>query len=177
MLGPVDILSGMNAFKGWIDAAMRSGAVGWLWFAPPLCRSGNRLWLRALELAWLAISCGIPFFLAHPKNSQAWRMREAQKLMSQGSVRSYEVHWCGYQNEGCQDLPRKKATRVLSSGSWFAKVVRTCPGDHEHGKPLSGSRAKAVGAYPWGFCRCFAAEVGSWYGEAAERRALDILQA
>lgn len=185
---------------------IRKRKVGWLWLAPPCgsfsalrnldyggplrpkgcpegdernaeVRMGNRLWRRALALAWLAIRVGIPFFLEHPRNSKAWLLKETRKLMNHPSVKLYEVHWCGYEDEEREGLPNKKATRILCSGSWFGQIVRLCPGDHEHGPPLRGSRAKAAGAYPWGFCRAFADVVKEHHGSVAECRSVEGLQA
>ena len=204
MMQPIDILWGIDVFETWIDQLFETGELGWVWLAPPCCsfsalrnldRNGplrprgkpegdesiaevklcNALWRRALQLAWKAWRFGIPFFLEHPRNSRAWLLRETGQLFGAADVRGYEVHWCGYSDEERLGLPNKKPTRIVTSVRWFSEVVRVCPGDHEHGPALRGSRAKRASAYPWGFCRLFASALKKWHGAPSERRALEVV--
>ena len=204
MFNPVDILWGVDAFEPWIDELIDSGKIGFLWLAPP-CGSfsalrnldrggplrprgrpegdpnnpevqlGNALWLRALALAWLAWKRGIPFFIEHPRGSKAWLLVETMKLREAPGVFTVEAHWCQYEDEDRVGLPNRKPTRILGTGSWIKPVVKTCRGEHAHGRPLRGSRAKLAGAYPWGFCRALASSYLQHYGETAERGSISDL--
>lgn len=196
MFDPIDILWGADAFDEWIDEYLVKGKIGWLWLAPP-CSSfsplrnldkggplrpkgnaegdernphvklGNRLWRRAIQLAWAAYRLGIPFFIEHPQGSKAWKMKITQRLISASGVHSWMADWCAYEDPERDGPPNRKPTRVVGSGVWLDRVFRRCPGGHEHGVPLRGSRAKAAGAYPWGFCAEAAAAFNSWHGEVA----------
>ena len=197
MFDTVDILWGADAFEGWIDEYLVKGKIGWLWLAPP-CSSfsplrnldkggplrpkgkaegdernphvklGNKLWRRAIQLAWAAYRLGIPFFIEHPQGSKAWKMKITQRLISASGVHSWMADWCAYDDPEREGPPNRKPTRVVGSGLWLGKVFRKCPGGHVHGAPLRGSRAKAAGAYPWGFCEEAAAAFSSWHGEIAQ---------
>ena len=72
--------------------------------------------------------------------------------------------------EDCEraNKPNKKPTKILSTGPWLKHIVRVCNGQHEHGTPLRGDRAKLGGAYPWGFCEQFANALLFWYGAPEE---------
>ena len=178
--------------------------IGWLWVAPP-CGSfsalrnldrggplrpkgrpegdernpeilkGNALWRRGLALCWLAWKRGIPFFLEHPKGSKAWLWRSTQQLMQAAGVFVVEVHWCQYCDHERIGPPNRKPTRIVGSGVWIKSIARCCHGGHVHGRPLRGSRAKAAGAYPWGFCEEFGKALLKHYGEAGECRSFQGL--
>ena len=204
MLDPVDILWGSDAFESWIEFYICNGYIGWLWLAPPCgtfsalrnldrggplrpkgCPEGdennpevalgNRLWRRALFLAWLAWKHGIPFFLEHPQGSKAWLLKETQRLWGAAGVFSVVVDWCQYSDRDRIGAPNKKPTRILGTGGWLKDIQRRCKKDHIHGKPLRGSRAKEAGAYPWGFCEELATAYKQWYGEVKERGDLTFL--
>lgn len=83
-------------------------------------------------------------------------MRDTKILWSVVGIQSFVVHWCAYDDPTREGLPTMKPTRILSTAPWLSSVVAQCPGTHEHGPPLRGARAKAAGAYPWGFCRALA---------------------
>ena len=196
MLPPVELANGLDAMGEWVEDRIRSGDVAWVWLAPP-CGSfsplrnldrggplrprgcpegdenvpevllGNTLWRRAIYLAEVCYSMGIPFFIEHPLLSKAWQMIETQRLQSKTGVFSEVVHWCMYADVDRRGLPYKKATRLLGSGTWLKGVVRRCDGRHKHGKPLRGLRARAAGAYPSEFCELLAgAYKNHCYGEA-----------
>ncbi len=196
MWDPIDVLYNGDAFDSNIDSRLLQHLISWLWLAPPCgtfsalrnldrggplrpkgnprgnedveeVRRGNQLWLRALELAWLAWKLGIPFFLEHPRGSKAWLWRESQELMNAAGVFVVEAHWCEYDDSERQGGLNKKPTRIVGTGPWLLPIIRKCSGLHQHGKPLRGSRAKLAGAYPWGFCEEFAAELKKWYGQVA----------
>lgn len=205
MLDPVDILWGSDVFATWVTTVIASGRIGWLWLAPPCSsfsalrnldpggplrpkgkpegnesneevKRGNALWRRALELANLAYNNGIPFFIEHPRNSKAWLMKETWKhLLNKPGVKSWLVDWCAFDDDRKGELPNLKATRIVGTGGWMDAVVKRCPGNHQHGKPLRGSRAKLAGAYPIGFCRELARSYSVWYGEAPQCRAVSVL--
>ena len=204
MYTAVDILFGIDAFEPWIEKLLEAGRVGFIWLAPPCgsfsglrnldrggplrpagcpqgdernaeVRLGNRLWRRALKLACLAHKHGIPFFLEHPSGSKAWLLKETQKVMCLAGAKLYRVHWCAYEDEIRPGNPNPKPTKILGTGVWLGEVARLCPGEHEHGKPLRGVRAKLAGAYPLGFCREFAEAYIARYGPFARRRALEVL--
>ena len=204
MLDPVDILWGADAFDSWIDDMNLRIMIGWLWVAPP-CGSfsalrnldrggplrpkgcpegdernpeilrGNALWRRGLALCWLAWKRGIPFFLEHPKGSKAWLWRGTQQLTQAAGVFVVEVHWCQYCDHERVGPPNRKPTRIVGSGTWVKSIARCCHGGHVHGRPLRGSRAKAAGAYPWGFCEEFGKAFLKHYGEAGECRSFQGL--
>ena len=134
----------------------------------PEVELGNALWSRALSLAWLAWKRGIPFFIEHPRNSKAWLLVDTIKLREAPGVFMVEAHWCQYEDRDRVGLPNRKPTRILGTGTWIKPVVKTCHGEHQHGKPLRGSRAKLAGACPWGFCRALATSYLQHYGETAE---------
>eukprot|EP00438_Fugacium_kawagutii_P003209 Skav218054 [mRNA] locus=scaffold214:1429603:1436014:- [translate_table: standard] len=188
---PIEILLGSDAFDEMIDDVIRGKGVAWIWLAPPCCSFsplrnwdiggplrpkgrpegdesnpevwlGNRLWRRALQLAFLCADHGIFFFLEHPRNSRAWSMKETQKLWSIPGIKSHVVHWCAYDDPSRNGPPTQKPTRILSTAPWLSSVVAQCPGNHEHGPPLRGARAKAAGAYPWGFCCALARACIQW---------------
>ena len=205
MLDPVDILWGSDVFATWVTTVIASGRIGWLWLAPPCSsfsalrnldpggplrpkgkpegnesneevKLGNALWRRALELANLAYNNGIPFFIEHPRNSKAWLMKDTWKhLLNKPGVKSWLVDWCAFDDDRKGELPNLKATRIVGTGGWMDAVVKRCPGNHQHGKPLRGSRAKLAGAYPIGFCRELARSYSVWYGEAPQCRAVSVL--
>ena len=188
MLDPVDILYGNDAFSPEIEFALQSGIVSWIWLAPP-CSSfsplrnldkgrppgfpegredvpeiarGNALWRRALHLIQIALKAGVFVFLEHPLRSAAWRMRESELILKHDCLRVFHVDFCAYADHTREGSPNQKPTRIVSSAPWFEKVVRRCPGDHWHGPPLRGERAKKAGAYPWGFCRELAHAYQQW---------------
>ena len=177
---PVEIDMGRDAFDSSIDALLLAGLVAFVWLSPPCgslsplrnldyggplrpkgcpegdptnpeIRLGNALWMRALQLAWMALERGIPVCLEHPLGSKAWLLDENQPLLSHPLMKCFTVHWCAYDDDRT-GLPTKKPTRLLSSYGWLAPVVRQCPGCMVHGPPLRGPRAKRAGAYPLGFC-------------------------
>lgn len=183
MFEPVEIEFGRDAFDPWVTFLLASGAVAWVWLSPPSgsfsalrnldiggplrpkgnpagdtskpeVQRGNALWLRALELADLALQRGIPVCLEHPLHSKAWLLDETQPFFSRLGMRNYVVHWCAYVDDR-KGMPTKKPTRLLSSFGWLGSVVRTCPGCPQHGSPLSG-------AYPLGFCREVAEAYITW---------------
>ena len=195
------------AFATWVTTVIALGRIGWLWLAPPCSsfsalrnldpggplrpkgfpegdeskedvRRGNALWRRALELATLAYNNGIPFFIEHPRNSKAWLMKDSQKqLFNRPGVQSWLVDWCAYDDDRNGEPPNLKATRIVGTGGWLDPIAKRCPGNHQHGKPLRGSRAKLAGAYPMGFCRELAHSYSLWYGEAPQCRAVSVLPA
>ena len=164
MLDPVEILLGRDVFDDSIDEIIRSGRVLWVWFAPPCGETalGNKLWYRALDLINACMSAGVFFFLEHPQNSKAWQLPRTVKLLSKQGVSSVVVHWCMYEDDRDGALPNKKATRIVCTAPWLKEVVRQCTGDHLHGPPLRGSRAKAAGAYPKEFCSLLASACASY---------------
>ena len=121
-----------------------SGKVSWIWLAPP-CGSfsplrnldkggplrpsgnpmgdeanpeialGNRLWRRALQLAWLCYKHGIYFMLEHPRDSKAWLLPETQNLWSQHGVFAVQLDWCMFDDHEREGLPNRKPTRILAS--------------------------------------------------------------
>ncbi|CAK9012989.1 unnamed protein product, partial [Durusdinium trenchii] len=102
----VDDLWGLDVFDSWIDELILSGRVGFVWLAPPCSgrELGDALWKRALALAQLAISVGIPFFLERPAKSKAWLMDETQAFLSRTGHRLHQVQWCAYadhERNGC----------------------------------------------------------------------------
>ena len=126
--------------ESWIEFYIDNGYIGWLWLAPPCgtfsalrnldrggplrpkgCPEGNkdnpevalgnRLWRRALFLAWIAGKRGIPFFLEHPQGSKAWLLKETQKLWSAAGVFSVVVDWCQYSDRDRIGAPNKKNFR------------------------------------------------------------------
>lgn len=136
---------------------------------------GNRLWRRALELAWLALQVGIPFFIEQSRGSKAWIWKETQLLLNSPSVRLFHFDWCQYGDDERLGPPNMKPTRVAGSGGWLESLVRTCNRRHAHGALLRGSRAKLAGAYPHEFCRLFAEAVLDWHGKAPQCGALSSL--
>lgn len=192
MLDPVDILFGGDIFDRSIEDSILLRLMKWVWLAPP-CGSfsplrnldyygplrpkgnpagdesnpevalGNRLWRRALFLAELCFGLGIYFFIEHPRGSKAWQLKETKRLMDLTGASLYEVHWCMYEDRERVGLPNRKPTRVLTTAPWFKEVIRTCNGQHFHGPPLRGKRAKLAGAYPWGFCDELAAACKRWW--------------
>lgn len=192
MLDPVELLLGSNALDDWLDQVLLSGKVSWIWLAPP-CGSfsplrnldkggplrpsgspmgdetnpevalGNRLWRRAIQLAWLCYKRGIYFMLEHPRDSKAWLLPETQKLWSQHGVFAVQLDWCMFDDHEREGLPNRKPTRILASAPWVHRVVRQCDRQHQHGPPLRGKRAKAAGAYPWEFCKNLAVACKHWW--------------
>ena len=192
MMQAVEILQGLDAMCISIDEKLRNGLADWIWLAPP-CGSfsplrnldvggplrpkgnprgdetipevwlGNTLWLRAISLALLCHSLGIYFFLEHPLNTKAWQLRETQALLSKCGVFSVVVDWCMFDDPERPGLPNRKSTRLVGTGPWLREVVQRCDGGHGHGPPLRGKRAKAAGAYPWGFCWRLAQACKAWY--------------
>lgn len=204
MLDPVDILWGVDAWESWIDRVIQDGSIGWLWLAPPCCsfsalrnldpggplrpkgcpqgderipevKRGNELWRRGLHLAWLALCCGIPFFLEHPANSKAWELPETKRLLRAVGVKCFVVDWCAYPDHDRLGDPNRKPTRLVTTAGWLESVVKRCPGNHNHGPPLRGSRAKHAGAYPWGFCEQLVCAYKEWYGATPECRTVSVL--
>jgi len=109
MWHPIDCLYNGGAFDSNIDSRLLQHLISWLWLAPPCgtfsalrnldrggplrpkgnptgdeaveeVRWGNLLWLRALELAWMAWKLGIPFFLEQLRGSKAWLWKDSQAL-------------------------------------------------------------------------------------------------
>lgn len=191
MFEPVD------ASATWIEEAICQKKIGWIWLAPPCATFsalrnldrggplrprgnllgnernpdialGNFLWRRALYLAELAYRHGVFFFLEHPRSSKAWQLKDTQQLVSLQGTSLHEFHWCMYEDCERANKPNKKPTKILSTGPWLKHIVRVCNGQHEHGTPLRGDRAKLGGAYPWGFCEQFANALLFWYGAPEE---------
>ena len=176
-MGPAEILRGSDVMCPMVDLVIRLKQVSWVWLAPP-CGSfsplrnldiggplrpkgrpegdegvpevalGNKLWRRAIELATLCWSLGIYFFIEHPRGSKAWLLWEIQCLMQRVGVKLYEVDWCMYDDDDRVGDANHKPTRIMTTAPWFESVVRKCDGEHVHGPPLRGARAKAAGAYP-----------------------------
>ena len=183
MLEPVEILTGTNAFDPEIDRRIRDGEVDWLWLSPPyrsfsalrhLARGGplrpagdpegdpsdariqlgNALWERALELAELICQAGGNFILEHPRDSKAWQLRSTEVFMRREGVRRHRLDMCAY--HGGPEPPAQKPTILMSNFGWLPACLRFCPANHEHGERLRGARARAAGAYPWGFAEAVA---------------------
>jgi hypothetical protein len=196
MRAPVEILNGSDAFDQAIDEALCRREVGWLWLAPPCgsfspprnldkggplrprgrpagdesvpaVKEGSRLWRRALDLARKAIDHDVHIFLEHPAASRAWLMSESRWLFEREGLWSAVVHWCAYADPEREGPPNRKPARIVTSAPWLAPAVRKCPGDHVHGRPLRGVRAKQAGAYPWEFCDLLAAARFEWENGAA----------
>ena len=192
---PIDLLYGSDACSRLIDEAMLAGRYFWIWLAPP-CGSfsplrnldhqgplrpkgfpegfeshpdvakGNALWRRALQLLEVALKAGVYVFLEHPCNSAAWRMRETELRLNHGSLRSYTVDWCAYSDETRKGDPNRKPTRIITNAPWLEGVQRRCPGNHVHGPPLRGARARRAGAYPTEFCQLLADALRQWSSSA-----------
>ena len=190
MLEPVDILWGKDVFAASVVDPLLDGRCNWLWLAPPcssfsplrnldpdgplrpaglpqgdesnpFVRKGNQLWRRGLQLARLAHQHGIPFAIEHPRNSRAWQLVETLSLKQRTRARWVKVDWCQYRGWG--DMPNKKATLFLTTIPWLNdEWCKTCQGDHDHGKPLRGVRAKLAGAYPNKFCNELARRCLEW---------------
>lgn len=188
---PVEITLGTDALDESIDFDLRRFLVDWIFLAPP-CGSfsplrnldvggplrpkgfpagdesnpevalGNLLWRRAIYLANLCHSLGIYFILEHPQNSKAWQLPESQALLCKPGVYSVVTHWCMFDDPEREGLPNRKATRLVATAPWLRDVVQCCDGQHLHGPPLRGKRAKLAGAYPWGFCWKLARACKAW---------------
>ena len=197
---PVEISLGSDAFSPELDHLILSGAVLWIWLAPPCCsfsplrnldpggplrprgrpegdaalpelERGNRLWQRAVQLAWLVRSAGGFFGIEHPASSRAWLLDETQQLLAQEDVVLERVNWCAYSDAERAGLPTRKSTRLCFTLPWLADkegrgVLRKCGGGHEHGAPLTGTAAERASAYPWEFCRLLAGRAKAWMHEA-----------
>ena len=128
---------------------------------------GNALWGRALQLASLAVSVGVYFGLEHPASSRAWALDETQKLFALPGVKLQAVNWCAYSDHERGGAPTKKPTRLCFNLPWLTGegglvVLRRCPGNHVHGEPLRGKRARQASAYPWEFCHLLAKAKLQW---------------
>ena len=192
MLPPIEKSQGSDAFDPRIDEAIAKKEVDWIWLAPPRSSFShmrhpatnrpprpqgfpegdetvseiwleNTLWRRALALAEAAHKQGIYFVIEHPRNSKAWQLADTQRLLHLPGVRAVPVDLCVFSNEG--ELPRRQATRLLSSCPWLPTIGKLCGQAHTHGLP---SRSTAAAAYPREFCIQLArACKGFWDGPIA----------
>ena len=142
MLPPVEIKLGKDAFDPEIDATIFDQRIAFIWLAPPCSsffsllrnldkggplrppgwpegipgdprvEAGNRLWARALDLAWKAVRKGILFMIEHPAASRAWALASKQDLINHDGVQLLRVDFCAYDDEGREDLPNRKPTRI-----------------------------------------------------------------
>ena len=191
MLDPWDLLYGpaSDIFSSTLDTLLETSNLYWAWLSPP-CSSfsilrnldpggplrpkdnpygdeahphvalGNRLWRRALSLARTLLAAGVHVAIEHPASSHAWRWAETEQLIKGFSLQTVRVDWCMFVDDEAAPRP-KKPTLIVTSAPWISSVHRTCSGDHTHGKPLRGGRAKAAAAYPWTYCREVAASLAA----------------
>ena len=116
----------------------------------PRIAIGNALWRRALVIAALCHSNGIPFFVEHPRPSKAWQMLETDRILQLPGIHRIHIDMCEY------GASTKKPTSILSNKPWSAELCKSCQRGHVHAAHLHGARARAAGAYPWEFCQAFA---------------------
>ena len=188
---PVEIAYGLDAFDASIERQLVENRIAWLWLAPP-CSSftpltnfdiggplrpagcpegcednarvaeGNRIWRRAIALAELAYTCGVPVTMEHPKLSRAWGMKETQHSRQLPGMKYVHFDHCMYTGPIRTGLPNQKATRLLTSAPWAESVCVRCDHSHKHGEPLCGQRAKQAASYPGGFCQAWAGAFQAW---------------
>ena len=173
----VDDLWGLDVFDSWIDELILSGRVGFVWLAPPCSgrELGDALWKRALALAQLAISVGIPFFLERPAKSKAWLMDETQAFLSRTGHRLHQVQWCAYADHERNGCPVPRPSKIYSSAQWLPFILHQCPGSHIHGPLPRGSWSKIAASYPLGFCQLFVQALRRWHGAPSKYRAVSAL--
>ncbi|CAE7210929.1 SMYD3 [Symbiodinium sp. CCMP2592] len=170
MLAPIELSWDRDVFETWVTQLFAGGDLCWAWIAPPrrtFVRTGgsdgrrlwrpreqpegdpeqpevaveNALWLRALELAHLAVAQGIFFVLEHPKRSRAWSWPETQKLLSTEGVKLLQVDWSACDREEPEFVGGGSKSRLLTNAPWLERVVQRFPGGpkHAHVHPRPGS--------------------------------------
>ena len=163
-----------DCFNPLIDKFIVDGKVSFCWIAPPCSsfsplrnldregplrpkdnplgdpshpdvREGNRLWARALEIAYLCIKHSVPWTIEHPRRSKAWCLSSTQRLLQHPNVNKWHVDWCMFGS------PNQKATSLMTTMPWLQDLMITCDKSHVHAAPLRGARAKKAGSYPLNF--------------------------
>ena len=177
---------GLDVFSPEIVKRIFEGKVSWVWLSPPwssfsplrnldsggplrprqlpegrrgdrAALYGNRLWDRAVQLARLCLSCGVPFILEHPRRSRAWEMPSTYPLTKAPGVKQHIVHMCAYGDvlDGIAEN-HKRETRLLGTVPWLESAIRVCSRAHRHPASCRKDGAQRARDYPLGFCQAIA---------------------
>ena len=181
-----------DEFFEFVLSIVRSGAVRWVWLAPP-CTSfsglqnghpggpwrskahpegarklpeideGNEIWRRTLCIIDAALEVGADFGLEHPVTSYAWKLPATLELRSRPRITTGIADMCMFSDAA---QPHMKPLRILTSAPWVQSVLKRCQGGHTHAPDLANKAAAASAAYPFRFAQALAGAYARWAGRA-----------
>ena len=120
--------------------------------------SANSEMLRTmLEIYQMQIDGGRYFLHEHPAGASSWRLPEVQQFILTNEVELITNHLCmfGLKVEGQGEVGlAKKPTTWMTNAPRLADALRSkCPGNHEHGLLIGGSRSRQAQTYSQTLCR------------------------